>query len=43
MANRLAERDENSVVLDPVTRRQHFAQRNLGLVGRFGFHQPPSI
>src|SRR5713226_7308690 len=43
VANRLAERDENSVVLDPVTRWQHFAQRNLGFVGSFGFHQAPSI
>jgi len=43
MANRLPEGDQDSVVLEPVTRWQHFAQRNLGFVGSFGFHQAPSI
>src|ERR1700687_3267218 len=43
MANRLSEGDQDSVVLEPVAPRQHFAERNLGSVRRFGFHQAPSI
>ena len=43
MTNRLTEGDQDSVVLEPVAPRQHLAERNLSSVGRFGFHQAPSI
>ena len=43
MTNRLAECDQDSVVLEPMPRGQHSAQRNLRLVGRLGAHQAPSI
>src|ERR1700675_2820087 len=43
MANRLPEGDQDSVVLEPVAPGQNFAERKLGAVGRFGFHQAPSI
>src|ERR1700687_1947834 len=43
MTNRLPEGDQDSVVLEPVAPRQHLAERNLGSIRRFGFHQAPSI
>ena len=43
MANRLAECDQDSVVLEPVAARQNFAKRDFGAVGGFGFDQTPSI
>jgi hypothetical protein len=43
MTQRLPERDEQAVVLDPVAARQDVTQRNFGLVGGGSGDQPPSI